>query len=174
MNRPQDRSPRPPVRLIMSTPIHALAFGLGTGCSPRAPGTVGTVLGVPLFLALAWLPLPLYLAVSLILFVFGCWLCGESSRLLGVHDSPGIVFDEVVGYLIAAAPLLPTLSLTDRPLWQGLLLAFLLFRIFDVVKPWPIRWLDRQVHGGFGIMVDDLLAGVFAAAVLVAAILVVG
>ena len=158
----------------MSTPIHVLAFGLGTGCSPVAPGTVGTVLGVPLFLALAWLPLPLYLALTALLFAVGCWLCGESSRLLGVHDSPGIVFDEVVGYLVTAAPLLPALALTERPLWQGLLLAFVLFRIFDVLKPWPIRWLDRQVHGGFGIMVDDLLAGVFAAAVLLLAIAVIG
>lgn len=174
MDRPQDRNPRPPLRLVMSTPVHLLAFGFGSGCAPVAPGTFGTVLGIPLFLILMGLPLPLYLVATAVLFGIGCWLCGESSRLLGVHDSPGIVFDEVVGYLMTAAPLLPALHLSEQPLWVGLLLAFVLFRIFDVLKPWPIRWLDRHVHGGFGIMVDDLLAGIFGAVGLLLIFAVIG
>lgn len=162
------------MRLVMSTPVHLLAFGFGSGCAPVAPGTFGTVLGIPLFLILMGLPLPLYLAMTAVLFGFGCWLCGESSRLLGVHDSPGIVFDEVVGFLMTAVPLLPVLHLSAQPLWLGLLLAFVLFRSFDVLKPWPIRWLDRHVHGGFGIMVDDLLAGAFGAASLMLIFAVIG
>ena len=165
-DRPQDRAVRPPTRLVMTTPVHLLAFGFGSGCAPVAPGTFGTVLGIPLFLAMMWLPPGPYLVLTLVLFVLGCWLCGESSRLLGVHDSPGIVFDEIVGYAVTAWPLLPALGQSSWPLWAGLSAAFVLFRIFDVLKPWPIRWLDQQVHGGFGIMVDDLLAGIMAAACL--------
>ncbi len=100
------------------------------------------------------------------LFVFGCWVCGASSRLLQVHDYPGFVFDEIVGFLIACIPLLPGLQ---GPTWHlafGLLAAFALFRLFDILKPWPIRLLDRHVHGGLGIMIDDALAGAVAAGCL--------
>ena len=145
-------------RLVFSSPIHWLAFGGGTGLAPVAPGTFGTLVGIPLFLLLAGLPLWSYLMVTLVLFIVGVWLCDRSSASLGVHDHPGIVWDEIVGYLVTmtAAP----------PQWQWLLIGFLLFRFFDIVKPWPIRWLDRRVAGGFGIMVDDLLAGVFGLIVM--------
>lgn len=159
-------APRAPARLILTTPEHLIAHGLGTGLSPVAPGTVGTLLGIPLFLLLMGLSPALYAAACALLFVFGCWVCGESARLLRLDDAPGIVFDEVVGYLMAALPLLPALGWVSLPLWAGLLAAFLLFRLFDILKPWPIRWLDRHVEGGFGIMVDDAMAGVFAAASL--------
>lgn len=159
--------PRPPMRLILSTPEHFIAFGFGAGLAPRAPGTFGTLVGLPFWFALAWLPIEAYVAAVLALFVFGCWVCGASSRLLQVHDYPGFVFDEIVGFLITCAALLPGMGAPDWHPGLLLLAAFVLFRIFDILKPWPIRVLDRHVHGGFGIMVDDALAGLFAAAVLI-------
>lgn len=161
--------PKPPAELIWSTPEHVLAFGFGAGLAPRAPGTAGTLVGIAFFLLLLWLPWPAYLAATAILFVAGCFVCGASARLLGVHDYGGIVFDEIVGYLIAAAPLV-WLAPAGAGGWAlGIVLAFLLFRFFDIAKPWPIRVLDRRVHGGFGIMVDDALAGLFAALLLILA-----
>jgi phosphatidylglycerophosphatase A len=157
------KTPRPPRQLILGTPEHLIAFGLGTGLSPVAPGTVGTLVGVLLFVPLSLLsPLPYAVAVA-VLFLFGCWVCGESARLLGVHDHGGIVFDEIVGYLVAAAPLLCFAPQPPLVVAAAMLAAFLLFRLFDILKPWPIRALDRGVHGGFGIMLDDLVAGVIAA-----------
>ncbi|NKF24724.1 phosphatidylglycerophosphatase A family protein [Solimonas marina] len=158
--------PRPPAALIWSTPEHVLAFGFGAGLAPRAPGTFGTLVGIPCLLLLLWLPWPAFVAATLALFVFGCFICGASARLLGVHDYGGIVFDEILGYLIAAAPLV-WLRPDGIGGWiAGIVLAFVLFRIFDIAKPWPIRVFDRRVHGGFGIMVDDAIAGLFAAALL--------
>lgn len=154
---------RPPARLIMGTPVHLLAFGFGSGLAPAAPGTFGTLAAVPFFLALAWLPPTVFGVALLILFAAGCWICGESARLLGVHDYGGIVFDEFVGLFVAAAPLVLMDGWTPTQFAWGLLLAVLAFRLFDIVKPWPIRWLDRHVGGGFGIMIDDLLAGAMAA-----------
>src|SRR5690606_17671169 len=95
-------------------------------------------------------------------------ICGESARLLGVHDHGGIVFDEIVGYLIAAAPLVWLSPVSWTGWLAGIVLAFLLFRLFDILKPWPIRVLDRRVHGGFGIMLDDAAAGLVAALLLIA------
>lgn len=158
------RAVRFPARLILGTPTHCLAFGFGSGLAPIAPGTFGTLPGVLLFLLLFWLPWEAFAAVTAVLFLFGIWLCGRSSERLGVHDHPGIVWDEIVGYLVAAFPLLPALAWVDGPLWLGLLVAFASFRFFDAVKPPPIRALDAKVEGGFGIMLDDLVAGVMAAA----------
>ncbi|HEY1075360.1 MAG TPA: phosphatidylglycerophosphatase A [Fontimonas sp.] len=160
------RAPNPPPALILSTFEHLVAFGFGAGLAPKAPGTMGTLVGVLLFLPL-WLLKPEWYALAVVLlFAIGCWFCGESARLLGVHDYGGIVFDEIVGLLVAAAPLVlwPPATALGAALLLGA--AFALFRLFDIWKPWPIRILDRRVHGGFGIMVDDLLAGVFAAVVL--------
>lgn len=155
--------PKAPPRLILTTWEHFIAYGFGAGLAPKAPGTFGTVVGVPFWFLLHWLtPAPAeYLAACMVLFIFGCWICGESSRLLGLHDAPGIVFDEIVGYLITCVPLLYLPA--TAPIWPWLIAAFVLFRIFDIIKPWPIRWLDQKVHGGFGIMIDDVLAGIFAA-----------
>ena len=158
--------PRPPARLVMSTPEHLLAFGFGAGLAPVAPGTFGTLVGIPFFFALAWLPLEAYLAAVGLLFLFGCWVCGASSRLLQVHDYPGFVFDEIVGFLITCAVLVPGLGGPDWHPALGLLGAFVLFRLFDILKPWPIRLLDRHVHGGLGIMIDDAVAGAAAALAL--------
>lgn len=158
--------PTPPAELILSTPEHLLAFGFGAGLAPRAPGTFGTLVGVAVFALLLWLPWPAFAVATLALFAFGCWVCGESARLLGVHDYGGIVFDEIVGYLIAAAPLVWVRPSSAGGWAAGIVLAFVLFRLFDIAKPWPIRVLDRRVHGGFGIMIDDALAGLIAALLL--------
>jgi phosphatidylglycerophosphatase A len=160
------KTPRPPRQLILGTPEHLIAFGFGTGLSPVAPGTVGTLVGVLLFLPLSLLSVQAYAIVVALLFLFGCWVCGESARLLGVHDHGGIVFDEIVGYLVAAAPLLCFAPQPPPVIAAAILAAFVLFRLFDILKPWPIRALDRSVHGGFGIMLDDLLAGAVAAVLL--------
>lgn len=158
--------PKPPSRLILTTPEHFLAYGFGAGLAPKAPGTFGTLVAIPLWFLLSWAisDPAYYLAACAGLFVWGCWICGESARLLGLHDAPGIVFDEIVGFFITAHPLvgLPF----DLHLVPWLFAAFVLFRFFDILKPWPIRWLDRQVHGGFGIMLDDAVAAFLAAGCL--------
>jgi phosphatidylglycerophosphatase A len=142
----------------MSDPVHLLAAGFGTGLAPRAPGTAGTLAGVLLYLALAALPLPVYLVLSLGLFLLGVWICGRAARDLNAHDHPSIVFDEMIGYLVTMA---------GAPSGIGwLALGFVLFRFFDIVKPWPISLLDRKIPGGLGIMLDDLAAGLLALAVL--------
>lgn len=143
---------------IWRNPVHFLAFGFGSGAMPFAPGTFGTLMAVPVYLLMGSLDLWLYLLITLLLAIVGVWLCHVTARDLGVHDHSGIVWDEIVGYLITmiAAP----------PGWQMMLLGFILFRFFDILKPWPIRWVDRRVPGGLGIMLDDVLAGTFAALVL--------
>lgn len=154
-------APRPDLR----NPVHLLAFGLGSGCAPKAPGTFGTLAAVPFFLLLALLPLPLYLLLVVAAFGLGVWLCERTSRDLGVHDHGGIVWDEFVGLWLALVPLVPTWQFALRD-WLGLAAGVVLFRIFDILKPWPIRWLDARVHGGFGIMIDDVVAGIVAAVIL--------
>ncbi len=150
---------RIPPRLLLN-PLDCIALGFGSGLVPAAPGTAGTVLAIPLYLLLQTLALSLtaYLVLLVLLFAAGIGLCAHTARRLGVHDHPAIVWDEIVGYLV-------TMTLAP-PGWVWILTGFALFRLFDVLKPWPIRWLDRRVHGGFGIMLDDLVAGVFAALVL--------
>lgn len=166
MNPSPAAVPRPPARLILGTPEHLFAFGFGLGLSPVAPGTMGSLLGIPLAAAMLFLPWQGFVALVVLLFLAGCYVCGASARMLKVDDYGGIVFDEVVGYVIACAPLLPVFAPPDWPLLAGLAAAFVLFRIFDIAKPWPIRWFDRNLKGGLGIMVDDVLAGVGAGAVL--------
>lgn len=163
---------RVPAATVLRSPVHLLAFWLGSGLSPKAPGTAGTLATIPLWLLLQplHLSLPAYLALLALLFVFGCWVCGESARQLGVHDYGGIVFDEVVGFLLTCVPLLPALGWVSGGRWWWLLAAFGLFRLFDVWKPWPIAWVDRRVGGGFGIMIDDILAALYAGLLLTAAI----
>ncbi len=142
----------------LTNPIHLLAFGFGSGLAPVAPGTFGTLAAVPFYLLMARLPLEVYLAVLAVVILAGIWICGRTSRDLGVHDHPGIVWDEFAGFFVTmiAAP----------PGWFWLVAGFGLFRLFDILKPWPIGWLDRRVKGGLGIMLDDLLAGSFAWGVL--------
>ena len=143
---------------VWKNPIHFLAFGLGSGAAPKAPGTFGTLAAIPLFLLLQPLALHWYLLVLVVTFVVGIYLCGKTSEDMGVHDHSGIVWDEFVGYWVTmfAAP----------AGWLWIVIGFVLFRIFDIAKPWPISWADKKVHGGFGIMLDDLLAGLMALAVM--------
>lgn len=143
---------------LLRQPIHLLAFGFGSGLAPKAPGTFGTLAAVPLYLLLAQLPLWAYAVALVLSFGIGVYLCHKTADDLGVHDHPGIVWDEFVGYWI-------TMLLAPAG-WLWVVTGFILFRIFDVLKPWPIRWLDKHVHGGFGIMIDDVLAGIFAWLVL--------
>jgi phosphatidylglycerophosphatase A len=148
---------KPPTGLPdLRDPLQLVAFGFGAGRAPWAPGTAGTLVGVAFYLALSGLALPVYLAVVAALFVVGVPVCTHTSLKLGVHDHPGIVWDEVVGYLV-------TMIAAPRG-WAWVLAGFVLFRIFDIVKPWPIDVLDRRVSGGFGIMLDDVLAGAYALA----------
>jgi phosphatidylglycerophosphatase A len=146
------------VRIVLGSPSGFLAFGLGAGLSPVAPGTMGTLVAVPFVFALKSLDAPVFWSMLLLLFLLGVWWCGQVSRRLGVHDHGGIVWDEMVGYW---------LSVAFVPLqWHWLLAAFVLFRFFDIVKPWPIRQLDRKVSGGFGIMLDDVVAALFTVVIL--------
>jgi len=145
-------------RTLGRDPLLWLAFGLGAGLVSRAPGTAGTALGVLLYLGLLQLPEPVRYGSVLVIILAGVGLCGYAARRLGVHDHPGIVWDEIAGYMLA---------LCFAPAnWQFLLAGFVLFRVFDIAKPWPIRWVDRRLHGGVGIMLDDLLAGLFSGALL--------
>jgi len=139
-------------------PVHLLALGFGTGLAPFAPGTFGSLVGLAFALALAPLGLGWNLAAIALAGTAGVWICGESARRLGVHDHPAIVWDEVVGMMIA--------MLAAPAAWWGAPLAFALFRLFDIAKPWPIREIDHGMSGGAGIMLDDVLAGLFAALVL--------
>jgi phosphatidylglycerophosphatase A len=145
-------------RQVLTDPVHILAFGFGTGLAPFAPGTVGSLLGV----LLAWLTLDLGLiaqiGVATGVILAGIWICGESARRLGIHDHGGIVWDEIAGMYVTL--LVAPFTLTA---W---ILAFLLFRAFDIVKPWPIRDLDHRLGGGLGIMLDDLVAALYAAVLL--------
>jgi phosphatidylglycerophosphatase A len=138
--------------------VHFLAFGLGSGAAPKAPGTFGTLAAIPLYLLLAQLPLWAYLVIIVASFALGIYLCGQASKDMGVHDHGGIVWDEFVGFWITmiAVPMQ----------WPWIIAGFVLFRFFDIIKPWPIGWLDKRVHGGLGIMIDDVIAGVFALIIL--------
>jgi phosphatidylglycerophosphatase A len=147
-------------------PGHWIAFGLGSGLSPWAPGTAGTLAAIPLYLVLAGLPLPWYLAAVVLAALVGVWACGATARDLGRGDPGAIVWDEVVGFLVTMTAAPPGLA------W--IILGFALFRLFDIWKPWPIRALDARVHGGLGIMLDDLAAGLLAWAVLQAIARIVG
>ena len=133
-------------------PIHVTAFGFGAGAMPKAPGTWGTLVAIPIYAEMVGLALLPYITVTVLLFLLGIWLCHVTSRDLNVHDHPGIVWDEIVGYLITmiAAP----------EGWIWWVIGFVLFRFFDIIKPWPIKRLDSQVRGGVGIMLDDVVAGV--------------
>ena len=145
-------------RTVFTDPVNFLAFGFGTGLAPVAPGTAGSLPGVLLFWLTLDLGLYVQLTVGAALLLAGVWICGESARRIGVHDHGGIVWDEIAGmYLtLLAAPLTPI----------GWLAAFVLFRVMDIVKPWPIRDLDHRLGGGVGIMLDDLVAALYAAVVL--------
>lgn len=148
-------------RLRLTNPCHLLAVGLGSGLSPIVPGTMGSLMAIPLWLIFKDLPLTPYLLLLVLSFVLGVYLCDKTSKDMGVHDHGSIVWDEFVGMWM-------TLLVIPVHSWQWVLIAFIAFRIFDMWKPWPIRWFDRYVHGGFGIMIDDVIAALFAMAAVAA------
>jgi len=141
-------------RLSLSNPIHFLALGFGSGMMAKAPGTFGTLAAIPLYLLMAPLTIQWYVGLTLLSVIAGFYICDKAAKDMGVHDHGAIVWDEVAGLLITmiAAP----------AGWPWLVLGFGLFRFFDILKPWPICWLDTKVKGGFGIMIDDVLAGIFS------------
>ncbi len=143
---------------ILTDPVLFLAFGFGSGLAKKAPGTFGTLAAIPLYVLLVQADLLIYSLLTISLTVVGIWICGIAAEKLGEHDFGGIVWDEVAGFLI-------TMWLVPFS-WQAVLCGFVLFRLFDILKPWPIRTIDRQVHGGLGIMLDDVLAGLFAGLLL--------
>lgn len=145
---------------LLRSPTLAIACGLGAGLVPVLPGTVGTLVALPIWWALLDLDSVLYLAVVACAFIFGIRVCAGAAATLGQHDPSAIVFDEVVGYLLALLVVPVTLG--------AVILSFFIFRILDVLKPWPIGWVDRHVRGGLGIMLDDLLAGAFTALIVLA------
>jgi phosphatidylglycerophosphatase A len=148
-------------RALLATPAGWLACGFGSGLAPVAQGTFGSLAALLPWLLLRELPLPLYVLVLLLGFGVGVWACNVASRALGVADHRSLVWDEFIGQWVALLPLL----VLSAP-WWTIVVGFALFRLFDVWKPWPISWLDRRVKGGMGVMVDDVVAGVFAAVVL--------
>lgn len=154
-------------RALLATPAGWLACGFGSGLAPVAQGTFGSLAALLPWLLLRQLPLPLYLLAIVAGFTIGVWACNVAGRALGVDDHRSLVWDEFVGQWIALLPLLiPALLPASGFAWWMVPASFVLFRLFDVWKPWPIRWLDRRVKGGMGVMVDDVVAGVFAAIVL--------
>lgn len=143
---------------VWRSPLYFIAFGFGSGAAPVAPGTAGTLVAALFYLLLRHLPLSMYLAFTFVFSLFSIWLLDKISREIAVHDHPGMCLDEFAGFFV---------TMIYAP--QGLLwivLGFLLFRFFDIVKPWPIRWLDEHVHGGFGMVIDDIAAGLFSLLVL--------
>jgi len=139
---------------ILSNPINLLAFGFGSGLAPKAPGTFGTLACVPLYWLLSDLSLIYYLLACFSVAFVGVYICGYTAKVLKTHDHPGIVWDEFAGFLITMIGVGFSA--------QNVLLGFVLFRIFDILKPWPINWLDSKVSGGLGIMLDDIVAGIFS------------
>ena len=150
---------RPTWRFILSRPAYFIAFGFGAGLAPIAPGTVGTLLAFPLY----WLFFPQvgaleFLVLILVLFILGVWACDTAGRALGVSDYGGMVWDETVAFLLVLFLVPATLY------WQAA--AFLLFRLFDILKPPPIRHYDQTLKSGFGVMLDDLIAAFYTLVVL--------
>jgi phosphatidylglycerophosphatase A len=160
-DQPASRAERARTRIpgsALREPVHLLALGFGSGLAPVAPGTFGSLVGLALALLMlqaGWWPA---LCAAVLASVAGIWICGESARRLGVHDHPAIVWDEVAGMMLV--------MLAAPATWWGAVLGFALFRLFDVWKPWPIREVDHGMRGGAGIMLDDILAALWAVAVL--------
>lgn len=150
---------REQLRALLTHPVGWIATGFGSGLIPRAPGTAGSLVAlVPWWFALRGLPIAWYVLLLILAFTAGVWACQVAGKRLGVDDHRALVWDEFVGQWIA-------LCAAPRD-WPWMIAGFLLFRLFDIWKPWPIRVADRRVHGGFGVMLDDVLAGIYALIVM--------
>ena len=146
---------QPNWRFLFSHPAHLLSFGFGSGLARKAPGTFGTLVAFPFYWYLApRLSDMLFILVLIWAFAVGVWVCNITGKALGVADYGGIVWDEVVAFLLVL------FFTPNDPAWQ--LLAFALFRFFDIVKPQPIRYFDKNWHGGLGVMFDDIVAAGYA------------
>jgi len=143
---------------ISENPVYYAAVGFGAGFAKKAPGTVGTIMGIPIYLLTSAGGFPVFVVLTVLFSLLGIYLCGETAKALGVHDHPGIVWDEIVGFMVTM--LLVPFS------WSAVFVGFVLFRFFDIIKPWPISYVDKHIDGGLGIMLDDLLAGLFSALIL--------
>lgn len=139
-------------RKVYRDPFFFIAFGFGSGLMPKAPGTWGTLAAIPLYLMMRQTSWTVYFVLTVAAFALGVWVCDSVSRILGVDDYSGIVWDEIVGYWLTMFLAPPGL------IW--VVIGFFLFRLFDIWKPQPIRLVDRQLHGGIGIMLDDILAAI--------------
>lgn len=143
----------PNFKLLLAHPAHFFGLGFGAGLAKKAPGTFGTLLGLPLYLLIAQLSFYMQLAIICALFFIGIYFCDKTGKALGVVDHGGIVWDEIVAIMLV---------LTIAPMqWQWWAAAFALFRLFDIWKPAPIRQCDAKIKGGFGVMMDDLLAAIY-------------
>ena len=139
---------------LVKNPVLFLAFGFGSGLAPKAPGTFGTLAAIPIYLLASLGDPAIYGVVLTATLIAGIFICDKASEMLGVHDHAGIVWDEIAGFLVTmmAVPFS----------WPAVVIGFVLFRLFDIWKPWPIGAIDKHVKGGFGIMLDDVIAGIFA------------
>jgi len=147
-------TPKNPVNFNLADPIQFLALGFGSGLAPKAPGTFGTLAAIPVFLLLSYLSPLSYIFVVFLMSIAGIYICGKTAKDVGVHDHGAIVWDEFVGFFITM--FMVPLSATS------ILVGFILFRFFDIFKPWPISLADKKLQGGFGIMFDDVLAGLIS------------
>lgn len=139
---------------VWTNPIHFIACGFGIGAIPWMPGTFGTLLGVLVYLMIVPLHLSLYCTITFLLILLGIWICGVVNRDFGTDDHPAAVWDEVASF--------PVVMIAIPHTWYFIVLGFVLFRFFDIVKPGPIGWIDRHLHGGLGVMMDDVLAAFFS------------
>jgi phosphatidylglycerophosphatase A len=144
----------PNLRFLLQHPAHLFGLGFGSGLAKKAPGTFGTLVGLPLFWLISIYTMPVQLIIISALFLVGIYFCDVTGKALGVSDHGGIVWDEIVAMMLV-------LVFTPNQ-WQWWLAAFLLFRLFDIWKPFPIRQCDAKLKNGFGVMFDDLLAAIYA------------
>lgn len=142
----------------LKNPIHFLALGFGTGTAPKAPGTFGTIAALPFLYILSFASLSVYILATIFVCLVGIYICGKAASDAGEHDHGAIVWDEIAGYIITMIAIPIT--------WQTLLVGFILFRFFDIIKPWPISFIDKNCHGGLGIMLDDVVAGLMALVIM--------
>ncbi|OUR73999.1 phosphatidylglycerophosphatase A [Methylophaga sp. 41_12_T18] len=143
---------------LLKRPACFLGLGFGSGLAPKAPGTFGTLAALPIYWLMKDLPLTIYLLITVLAFIAGIWICQKSADWLNKDDPSAVVWDEIVGYLVT--------MIAVPSGWQWMLAGFVLFRFFDILKPWPISYFDKNLHGGLGIMFDDVVAGLFAAAII--------
>ena len=175
IRKANDCPPLPITATMLDRLVYWLGIGLGSGLPRRAPGTWGTVGGLIVAIPLLSLGFVPFLIITILSCVIGNWICGRTSELMGGHDNPHIVWDEWAGMWLTLLPL-SYMGIADGNFWQNIaqsssvvaiIIAFILFRFFDIIKPPPIGWADKKVAGGLGIMLDDIIAGIMAAAVLV-------